>query len=224
MRSVIATDPAASVVVYVGLGLSAISSFTAVWVAIVQPRLRQPCLSISTPQRRRELIELKVDRPDSDPPEEAHSGWVRVAVEAKSGRDTAKNVEVTIQALREVRPRPGGSPGDDPMLVGMQLAASYADRASAVDVPSGGYRMFDVATTYEPLADAAPLIIEVAGAARPGDKRNWLLWGVVEIESVTAANARGSKWYCITIEFDGVWEQQILHKLKVVDFRELKQR
>jgi hypothetical protein len=190
--------------------LSATAAGAAVWVSIVQPRWRRPELSVPKPKLHRELVtaDLNTGIP---------SAWVRVAVHAKSGRDAAEEVEVSILEVRQGRPDGTFAASDqDPMLAGLPLALSSSQGKSSANVPAGGFRIFDVASTYEKQeAGRVPLVVEVAQYAKPADKRNELYWDEVEIDlAITAKNA-DSRRYRIRIAFDGQWDTDIWKHVKV---------
>jgi hypothetical protein len=142
------------------------------------------------------------------------SAWIRLAVEAAPNRDAAEEVEVTILRIDNLGP---GSVRD-PMLSGISLAVSSSPGLNAANVPAGGFRIFDLASTYECRDGKAPLVIEVAPHAKPFDKRNELDWEDIAIElAVTAKNADSSR-YLVRIHFDGQWSDQIwADHLKVVE-------
>jgi hypothetical protein len=150
------------------------------------------------------------------------SAWVRLAVHAAKGRDAAEDVEITILGLRELKKREGlPRDGGDPMLAGMPLPVSSSDGKTSVNIPAGGFRIFDVASTYHSPSGLAPLVVEVAGFAKPLDKRNELKWGEAEIDlAVTAKNA-DSRRYRIRIWSDGQWGKDPLAHLKVTQLSAL---
>jgi hypothetical protein len=206
-----------------GTLLSAVAAFMAIWVAIVLPRRHRPKLSIPYPKHPRELVVAQVLLLPTA--KTVASAWVRLAVEAEPGRDAAEEVELTILGLRELRARDGfPRSNSDPMLAGLPLAVSSADGKSSANIPAGGFRIFDLASTYNNPAGLAPLAIEVVGFAKPSDKRNELKWGEVEIDlAVTAKNA-DSRRYRVRIWSDGQWGSDVWEHLKVTALTDLDVR
>ena len=83
--------------------LSAVAASTAVWVAIVRPRLTSPRLTILEPEHERELVVADLS---SGVP----SAWLRLAVSASAGREAAEEVEIVILRVTEIEPRTGRKP------------------------------------------------------------------------------------------------------------------
>jgi hypothetical protein len=153
----------------------------------------------------RELVEADLQMEGA--PGRVPSAWVRLAVHAEPERDAAEEVEITILSAKELRRREG-FPSDphDPMLAGLPLPVSSSNSETSANVPAGGFRMFDLASTYKKPSGQAPIVIEVAPFAKPSDKRNEVKWGEAEIEfAVTAKNA-DSRRYRVCIEYDGKWD------------------
>ncbi len=162
----------------VGTTLSAVAAGLAVWVAIVQPNRRRPRLTILEPKHDRELV--VADLSGGIP-----SAWIRLAVEVEAGREAAEDVEIVILNLTEIESRPGHDRGTrNPRLSGLSLGLSSSEGRSAAAVPAGGFRIYDLASTWK-AADGSdtPLVIEVARYAKPVDKRNELTWGSLRLNS-----------------------------------------
>jgi hypothetical protein len=215
---VIATD-FATWLTAAGTFLSAIAAGAAVWVAIVQPRVHRPKLSIPEPKRNRELV-LADNTPGQ--PGKVPSAWVRLAVEADPKREAAEEVEITILDVRELRSRDGYPPSkSDPMLSGLSLSLASSGGQSVANIPAGGFRIFDLASAWFEPAETAPLKIEVAWIARPTDQRNELKWGEVEIDlAVTAKNAADRR-YRVRIAYDGKWKPDPWEHLRVTSLEPL---
>lgn len=199
----------------VGTALSAVAASVAVWVAIVQPKRRRPRLKLLYPQHGRELVVADVEVTDGD---RVPSAWIRLAVEAEAGRDAAEDVEIVILAITELAARTGSSLSkDDPMLSGLSLALSSSQGLSSASVPAGGYRIFDLASTYRPPSGLAPLVIEVVGHSKPIDRRNEIMWGEIAIEIAVLAKNADSSRYMIRLSYDGEWGDNIWEHLKILE-------
>jgi hypothetical protein len=188
----------------VGTALSAVAAGLAVWVAIVQPNRRRPRLTVLEPKHDRELV--VADLSGGVP-----SAWIRLAVEVEAGREAAEEVEIVILDLTEIEPRPRQDRSTrNPRLSGLSLGLSSSEGQSAAAVPAGGFRIYDLASTYKaPDGTDTPLVIEVARYAKPVDRRHELMWGVTAIElAVTAKNADSVR-YLVRISYDGQWGDDI---------------
>jgi hypothetical protein len=194
------TDP----VTAVGTGLSAIAAGLAVWVAILKPNWRRPQLEILKPQRDRELV--VADLSSGIP-----SAWLRLAVAVEPGREAAEEVEIVILNVKEIEPRSGKARSvRNPMLSGLSLGLSSSEGRSVAAVPAGGYRIYDLASTYRDAKGGdTPLVIEVARYAKPVDRRHELTWGVTAIELAVVAKNADSVRYIATISYDGNWGDEI---------------
>jgi hypothetical protein len=203
-----------------GTLLSAVAAFLAVWVAVVLPRRRRPDLYIPIPEHDRELVEADLQLEGAS--DRVPSAFIRLAVHAEPDRDAAEEVEITILGARERRRREGYPPDPrDPMLAGLPLPVAASNGRITANIPAGGFRIFDLASTYKSPSGLAPLVIEVAPFAKPLDKRNEVKWGEAEIDlAVTAKNANGRR-YKACIAYDGEWKPDIWQHLKLTSLTSL---
>jgi len=149
------------------------------------------------------------------------SAWIRLLITNSSGRDTAEDVEVSIEDLREIAPRKGAVPWTSaPALAGTTLRWSMKEEGATDEdrahIAPGGQRLLDLASVHRrrnPFKSTRPL--ELLTAWRPSDDRQHLLSAEVELDLVvTARNAAASR-YLVCISFDGTWGSDIWEHLRV---------
>jgi hypothetical protein len=148
------------------------------------------------------------------------SAWVRLLITNSPGRETAEDVEVLIEDLREIATREDVVPwASAPALAGAALR--WAMKEEGVDedrahIAPGGQRLLDLASVHpgQDLSESErPL--ELLTAWRPSDKRQHLLSAEVELDLVvTARNADASR-YVVRVSFDGTWDGDIWQHLRV---------
>jgi hypothetical protein len=202
----------------VGTAAGALAAAFAAWVALyvgmIQVRRRRPKLTMHFPVLGRELV-------DVGNMTTGESAWIRLLITNSPGHETAEDVEVLIEDLREIAPRKGAVPWTSaPALAGTALrwsmkeeGASDEDRAH---IATGGQRLLDLASVHRrrnPFKSIRPL--ELLTAWRPSDHRQHLLSAEVELDLVVTARNTNASRYLVRISFDGTWGSDIWQHLRV---------
>jgi hypothetical protein len=202
----------------VGTAAGALAAAFAAWVAlkvgVIQVRHRRPKLTMHFPMPGRELVNVG----DTNTGE---SAWVRLLITNSPGRETAEDVEVLIEDLREISTREDTLPwASVPALAGAALrwsmkeeGASDEDRAH---IAPGGQRFLDLASVHRERNPSNSIrSLELQTAWQPSDKRQHLLSAEVELDLVVTARNTDASRYVVRIRFDGTWDNDIWRHLRV---------
>ncbi len=151
------------------------------------------------------------------------TAYLRLRVRNRDGRDTAEDVEVLIERVRELEPRVGNAPSPSPALGNWPLPWSSSNPTTTrLTVPSGVARHVDLAHVYRNEAatrGATPLILDIR--PEPTMDRHHLDFGKTEIRLVVSARNAAARRYVLVVAFDGRWGQDdVWNHLRVEELRE----
>lgn len=194
----------------------------ALYVGVIRERLRRPSLSLhfAGPDEEDAVIVQSmspmVTMPGSVPVETA---YLRLRARNKEGRDTAEDVEVLVERVRELEPRVGNPPAASPALGNWPLPWSLSDPTTTrLNIPPGVERHVDLAHVYRDAAatrGATPLILDIR--PEPVMGRHHLHFGKTEIRLVVSARNADSRRYIVVVAFDGRWGQDDIWRHLIVE-------
>jgi hypothetical protein len=184
----------------------------ALYVGVIRERLRRPSLS------------LHFDGPDEEDAVIVQSlsqmatmagrtpidtAYLRLRVRNKEGRNTAEDVEVLVERVRELAPRIGNPPAPPPTLGNWPLPWSLSSPTTTrLSIPPGVERHVDLAHVYRDAAatrGATPLIHDIRPEPTMG--RHHLHFGKTEIRLIVSARNADSRGYEVVVAFDGRWQR-----------------
>jgi hypothetical protein len=198
----------------------------ALYVGVIRPRLRRPSLSLGfdgVDEEDAVIVQSAAPVKTWQQPT-IDTAYLRLRVCNRESRDTAEDVEVLVERVRELAPRVGNQPSPSPALGNWPLPWSLSDPTTTrLNIPPGVERHVDLAHVYrdEPATrGAGPLILDIR--PEPVMERHHLDFGKTEIRLVISARNADSRRYVVVVAFDGRWgvQDDVWQHLIVEEVRE----